>query len=126
MIKVVKKSHHLCTEHWRQEAAKKSTKDTEKAKAESQKRKFKETKTEERALDEKLQKLKIEEREAHDAMGKTVFCIDEGGKKIHDGLKAGNMMEVEAGNKLIEFGRQKQPEVQGRLEDISKETTSKS
>ena len=27
--------------------------------------------------------------------------IDKGGKKIHDGLKAGSMMEVEAANKLI-------------------------
>ena len=47
--------------------------------------------------------------------------IGEGGKKIHDGLKACNMMEVNAGNKLIEFGRQKQSEAQGRVEDISKE-----
>ena len=47
--------------------------------------------------------------------------IDEGGKKIQHGLKAGIMMEVEAGNKVIEFGRQKQSEAQGRLEDISKE-----
>ena len=46
--------------------------------------------------------------------------IDEGGKKIHDVLKVGYMMEVEGGNKFIEFGRQKQPEAQGR-EDISKE-----
>ena len=38
-------------------------------------------------------------------------------EKIHDGLKAGNMMEVGEGNKLIEFGRQKQSE----LEDILKE-----
>ena len=30
-------------------------------------------------------------------------------------------MEVEAGNKLIEFQRQKQSEAQGSLEDISKE-----
>ena len=30
-------------------------------------------------------------------------------------------MEVEAGNKLIEFGRQKQSKAQGRIEDISKE-----
>ena len=51
--------------------------------------------------------------------------IDEGGKKIHDGLKAGNMMEVKAGNKLTEFGRQKQSESQGRLEDISKITLFK-
>ena len=34
----------------------------------------------------KLQKLKMEEREAHDAMGKAMSYIDEGGKKIHDGL----------------------------------------
>ena len=38
-------------------------------------------------------------------MGKAMSYIDESGKKIHDGLKAGNMMEVEVGNKLIEFGR---------------------
>ena len=30
------------------------------------------------------------------------------------------MMEVETGNKLVEFGRQKQSVAQGRLEDISK------
>ena len=56
-------------------------------------------------------------------MGQAMPYIDEGGKKIHDGLKAGNIMEVETGNKLIEFGRQKQSEAQGRgrLEDIFKE-----
>ena len=32
-------------------------------------------------------------------------------------------MEVEAGNRLIDFGRQKQSEAQGRLEEISKERT---
>ena len=37
-------------------------------------------------------------------MGKAMSCMDEGGKKMHDGLKAGNMVEAEAGNKLIEFG----------------------
>ena len=81
-----------------------------KGKTEAQKRKFEEKKAEETALDEKCQKLKMEERQAHDLMKKAVSYIDEGGKKIHDGLKAGNMMEVEALNKLIEFGRQKQSE----------------
>ena len=46
-------------------------------------------------------------------MGKVMSYIDEGGRKIHDGLKAGSVMEAEAGNKLIEFGRQKQSEAQG-------------
>ena len=70
MITVVEKSHHLYTEHFRQEAAKNSTKEGEKAKAEAQKRKFKDKKAEERSLDEKLHRLKMEERGTHDAMGK--------------------------------------------------------
>ena len=57
---------------------------------------------------------------AYNAMRKTMSYIDEGQKKIHDGLIAGNKMEVETGNKLIEFGRQKKFEAQGRLEDIYK------
>ena len=121
MIKFVRKSHHFYTEHFRQEAAKKNTKEGEKAKAEAQKKKCEEKKAEERVLDEKLQKLKMEERGAHDAMGEAMSYIDESGKKIHDGLKAGNMMEDEAGNKVIEVGRKKQSEAQGTLEDISKE-----
>ena len=32
--------------------------------------------------------------------------VEEGGQKINNGLKANYMMEVQAGNKLIEFGRQ--------------------
>ena len=113
--------YDLYTEHLRQKASKKSTKEEEKENTEAWNRKFEEKKAEKRALDEKLEELKMEEREAHDAVGKPVSCIDEGGKKIHDVLKAGNMMEAEVGNKLIEFGRQKQTEAQGRLEDISKE-----
>ena len=54
-------------------------------------------------------------------MGKAMSYIDEGRKKIHDGLKAGSITEVEKGNKLTDFGRQKQSEAQGSLEDISKE-----
>ena len=47
MIKVVEKSHYLYTEHLRQEAAKKSTEEREKAKADAQRRKIKEKKVEE-------------------------------------------------------------------------------
>ena len=54
-------------------------------------------------------------------MWKAMSYMDENGKKIHDGLKAGNVMEVEVGNKLIELGRQKQSKAQGKIEDISKE-----
>ena len=46
MIKVVEKSHQLYTEHLKQEAARKSTKEGGKEKAESQKRKCEEKKAE--------------------------------------------------------------------------------
>ena len=36
--------------------------------------------------------------------------VKEGGQKINNGLKVNDMMEVQAGNKLIEFGRQQQSE----------------
>ena len=50
---------------------------------------------------EKIQKKRKLKREAHDAVGKAMSYIDEGRKKKHDGLKAGNIMEVETRNKLI-------------------------
>ena len=31
--------------------------------------------------------------------------IEQGGQRISEGVKQGDMMEVEAGNKLIAFGR---------------------
>ena len=41
--------------------------------------------------------------------------------KISDGLKSHNMMEVEARQKLIEFGREKQMEAKKRLNETSEE-----
>ena len=40
--------------------------------------------------------------------------IEQGGQRISEGFKQGDMMEVEAGNKLIEFGRKKQGEEKKR------------
>ena len=47
--------------------------------------------------------------------------IEEGGQKINNGLKANDMMEVQAGNELIEFGRQQQCEANKKQSDISME-----
>ena len=47
--------------------------------------------------------------------------VEEGGQKINNGLKANDMMEVQAGNKLIEFGRQQQCEATKWLSEISGE-----
>ena len=48
--------------------SKEKCKGSRKGKAEAQTRKFEEKKAEERALDEKLQKLKMKERHTHDAV----------------------------------------------------------
>ena len=38
------------------------------------------------------------------------YHIEQGGQRISEGIKQGDMLEVEAGNKLTEFGRKKQSE----------------
>ena len=122
MNKVVKKSQQWYTEHLRLEAAKKSTKEGKKAKVEAQKGKLK--KKERWRESSRWEASEVEngrERERHmmqwEKQGLALMKVE----RKYDGLKAGNMMDVEAGNKFIEFGRQKQSETHGRLEDISKE-----
>ena len=48
--------------------------------------------------------------QAKEAMDRAMGYIDEGRQKINEGLKVNDMMKVEAGQKLIEFGREKQIE----------------
>ena len=54
-------------------------------------------------------------------MDRAMGYIDEGGKKINEGLESHNMMEVEVGQKLIELGREKQMEAKKRLNETSEE-----
>ena len=54
-------------------------------------------------------------------MDRAMSYIDQGGQKINKGLKINDMMEVEPGQKLIEFGSGKQVEANKRLKDISEE-----
>ena len=54
-------------------------------------------------------------------MDRAMSYIDQGGQTINKGLKINDMMELEAGQKLIEFGSGKQGETNKRLKDISEE-----
>ena len=65
-------------------------------------------KAEEKNLYETHQKLKTENTHAKEVMDKTMGYIDEWGQKLSEGLKVNDMMKVEAGQKLTEFGREKQ------------------
>ena len=78
-------------------------------------------KAKEKNWHEKLKKLQTEGHNAKEAMDRAVSYIDQGGQKINKGLKINDMMEVEAGQKLIEFGSGKQREANKRLKDISQE-----
>ena len=113
-VRVAENSYRMYNEHLKEEQAKKRQTEMEKQKCEAQKRKFEEIKAEEKNLHEILKQLKEEDRKAKEAMDRAMGYIDEGGKKISDGLKSHNMMEVEVGQKLIEFGR----ETNGSKEEI--------
>ena len=65
-------------------------------------------KAEEKNWHEKLKKLRTEEQDTKEAVDRAMSYIDQGGQKINKGLKINDMMEVEAGQKLIEFGSGKQ------------------
>ena len=121
-LKVTTNSHRLYTEHLREENVKKRQKEGEKSKQEAYKRKLDEIRTEEKSLLEKLELLKIEQTAAQKAVEKAMSYVEEGGQKMNNGLKASDMMKVQAGNKLIEFGRQQQCEANKKLSDISGET----
>ena len=77
--------------------------------------------TEEKNWHEKLKKLRTEEQDAKEAMDRAMSYLGQGGQKINKGLKISDMMEVEAGQKLIEFGNGKQGEANNRLKDIPEE-----
>ena len=74
-----------------------------------------------KALHDELEQLKTEQTAAQKAMEKAMSYVEEGEQKINNGLKVNDMMEVQAGNKLIEFGRQQQSEANKKLSEISDE-----
>ena len=103
-VKTAENSYNLYSEHLREEQAKEREKDAERLQNEAQIRKLEEMKAEEKNWHEKLKKLRTEEQDIKEAMGRAMSYIDQGGQKLNKGLKINDMMEVEAGQKLIEFG----------------------
>ena len=121
MIKVVRKSHHLYTEHLRQEAAKKSTKEGEKAKAEAQ-REIKRKESWRESSRWEASEAEKWKREGHMMQWEnqclTLMKVE---RKYMMDSKQAIWWKLKQETNLIEFGRQKQSEAKGRLEDISKE-----
>ena len=74
------------------------------------KRKLEEMQTAEKRLHEKLQVLKDEERAAHETMERALGYVHQGGKESSVWMKTDDIMEEEAGHRLLEFGQEKQNE----------------
>ena len=80
----------------RQEQTNPRLKEVETLKHEAYKRKQDEKKSKEKTLHVKLQKLKSELAEAQETIERAMMYVDQGGKKIGDGLKVSDLMDIEA------------------------------
>ena len=107
MVKAVQNSHKLYSQHIREQQRKK-TKEKEKEQAEAHKRTLDDMKQEEKRLHEKLEQLTSVHTAVEEAMQRAKVYVEEGGAKIKNALAKQDMMEVEAGYKLVEFGKDKQ------------------
>ena len=105
MVKAVQNSYNLYSQHIREEQQQKKTKEKEK---EAHKRTLDEMKQEEKRLHEKLEQLTSEHTAVEEAMQRAIGYVEEGGAKIKNALAKQDMMQVEAGYKLVEFGKDKQ------------------
>ena len=80
-----------------------------------------EMKQEEKRLHEKLEQLTSEHTAVEEAMQRGIGYVEEGGAKIKNALAKQDMMEVEAGYKLVEFGKDKQSEATSKISRIMDE-----
>lgn len=118
MVKAVQNSYKLYSQHMREEQDKKKTKEKEKEHAEACKRKQSELKKEEKQLHERLEQLTSEHTAVEEALQRAIGYVEEGGEKIKKALAKQDMMEVEAGYKLVEFGKDKQTEATSKISKI--------
>ena len=78
-------------------------------------------KQEEKRLHEKLEQLTSEHTAVEEAMQRAIGYVEDGGAKIKNALAKQDMMEVEAGYKLVEFGKDKQSEATSKISRIMDE-----
>ena len=121
MVKAVQNSYKLYSQHIREEEQRKKTKEKEKEQAEAHKRTLDKMKQEEKRLHEKLEQLTSEHTAVEEAMQRATGYVEEGGAKIKNALAKQDMMEVEAGYKLVEFGKDKQSEATSKMSRIMDE-----
>ena len=78
-------------------------------------------KQEEKRLHDRLVQLTSGHGAAKEAMQRAIGYVEEDGEKIKNALKVADMMEVKAGYKLVEFGKEKQTEATNKMSDVMDE-----
>ena len=78
-------------------------------------------KQEDKRLLEKLEQLTSEHTAVEEAMQRPIGYVEEGRTKIKNALAKQDMMEVEAGYKLVEFGNGKESEATNKISRIMDE-----
>lgn len=121
MVKSVQHAHASYVQEQKKEKEEDMQMKRKKEAAEERKRKAEEAKLQQKTISNKLDKLNADEKKAQEDMDKAMAYIEQGGQRISEGVKQSDMMEVEAGNGLIDFGRKKQAEQKKKLCDIAEE-----
>ena len=107
MMKLVQNSYRLYSQHLREEQEKKKHEERKRNKLRHTKENLVKWNKKKKGY-MRLDQLTSEHGAAKEAMQRSIIYIEEGGEKIKNALKVQDMMEVEAGNKLVEFGKEKQ------------------
>ena len=121
MVKAIQNSYKLYSQNIGEQQQRKKTKEKEKEQAEAHKRTLDEMKQEENRLHEKLEQLTSEHTAVEEAMQRAIGYMEEGGAKIKKALAKQNMLEVQAGYKLVEFGKDKKSEATSKISRIMDE-----
>ena len=118
MVKAVQNSFKLYSQHIKEEQQRKKTKEKEKEQAKAHKRTLDEMKQEQKRLHENLEQLTSEHTAVEEALQRATGYVEEGRAKIKNALAKQDMMEVEAGYKLLEFDKDKQSESTSKISRI--------
>ena len=121
MINAADKSHSIYSQYLREEELKKKEEEMELKDTEDKKRKAEEKKNEEEKMRVKLNELKEEEKKINQDIANAMTCIKEARNNIKDGRINKNMISVEAAERSLDVGIEKEHEGREKMKELLQE-----
>ena len=121
MINAADKSRSVYSQYLREEELKKQKKEKELKDTEDQKRKAEEKRNEEEKMRVKLNELKEEEKKINQDIANVMTCIKEARNNIKDGRINKNMISVEAAERSLDVGIEKEHEGREKMKELLQE-----